>query len=112
MSSKPQSVAGALRHRITIQQKTDGVDAWGGTVATWTDYVTLWAEVMHMSGNEFWAARQANSEIEGRVRIRYRDDIDPTMRISYNGTILEILSVVPYDSRKTELHLMFREMLT
>ncbi len=111
MKLRSQSVAGGLRHRITIQEKVDGVDAWGGPTTTWPDYVTVWGEVVYMAGNEYWAARQANSEVQGRVRIRYRDDIVPTMRVIHNGKTLEILSVVPYDSHKKELHLLFKEVL-
>ena len=112
MSSKPQSVAGALRHRVTFQVKTDGEDAWGGPITTWADHVTVWGEVMHLSGGQYWAARQANSEAAGKVRIRYRSDLDPdTMKMIYDGNELEILSIVPVGAKKTELHILFKEVL-
>jgi SPP1 family predicted phage head-tail adaptor len=111
MKLRPQSKAGGLRHRVKFQKKTDGTDAWGGPTVTWSDHVTVWAEVIYMGGNEFWAARQANSEAQGRVRIRYRSDLNPTMRIIYDGKTLEILSMMPYDSRKTEMHILFKEVL-
>lgn len=112
MKLRPQSRAGSLRHRITVEKKTDGLDAWGGPITTWADHATIWAEVMYLSGSEFWAARQANSEASGKVRIRYRDDINPdTMRINYGGKILEILACYPFDYRRTELHILFKEEL-
>lgn len=111
MKLRPQSKAGGLRHRVTFQTKTDALDSMGGPIVTWADHVTVWAEVMYMGGGEFWAARQANSEAQGRVRIRYRSDLNPTMQIIYEGKTLEILSMIPYDARKTELHILFKEVL-
>jgi len=108
---RPQSKAGGLRHRVTFQEPVNGFDSWGGPITTWVDYKTLWAEVIYMSGNEYWAARQANSEVQGRVRIRYRDDIKPTMRMVYDGKAMDILAPMTYDSRKTEMHIMFKEQL-
>ncbi len=107
---RPQSVAGGLRHRVTIQQKTNSLDAWGGPVETWEDYVKIWAEVIFMSGGELWAARQSNPELEGRIRIRYRDDINSLMRVKHGNKTLEILSVIPFDSKHTFLHLLFKEV--
>ena len=111
MKLRPQSVAGGLRHRVKFQKPIPTEDARGGPVVEWADHVTIWGEVMYLSGTEYWAARQDNSRAEGRVRIRYRDDINPTMRMVYDGRVLEILSLIPFGSRKTELHIMFKENL-
>jgi len=80
-------------------------------VETWADHATVWATVEYLSGRELWQAQQANSEANGRVRIRHRADVDPTMRIIYGSKTLEIITVLPADTKNRELHLLFKEAL-
>jgi SPP1 family predicted phage head-tail adaptor len=99
--------AGDLRHTITIQQKTETADAMGGIVQTWSDVVTVRAEVRALSGREFFAAQQVNSEISVKIRIRYRTGIDSTMRAVHGSDIYDIQAVLPVGT--TELHLMCKK---
>ena len=102
---------GALRHRVTFQRLTVTQDDYGGTVKSWVDHATVWAVVEYLSGRELWQAQQANSEASGRVRIRHREDIEPTMRIVHGSKYLEIITVLPVDSKDREMHLLFKEAL-
>lgn len=103
--------AGNLRDYITIQSLTTGQDAYGGVTETWGTFVSVWAEVQYLTGNELWRAQQANSEARGKVRIRYRSDIKPTMRIKHGDVYLDILTVLPLDNKSRELELLFKEWL-
>ena len=103
--------AGSIRHRVTFQKLTETQDPMGGIVEGWTDHATVWAEVQYLTGREYWQAQQANSEAEGRVRIRHRDDIEPTMRVVYGTKHLHILSPFTYDSKNREMHILFKEAL-
>ncbi len=105
--------AGALRHRITFQKLTVTQGTRGGPVENWENYATVWAEVVYLrvGSREFWDAHKANSEAHGRVRIRHRPDIKPTMRIKYAGKTLHILVPFTYDTKNKEMHLLFKEAL-
>jgi len=45
------------------------------------------------------------------VRIRYRADLEPTMRIKFGDRILNIISIVHPQENHRELHLMYSEAL-
>lgn len=78
--------AGELRHRIKVQKLTSGKDDDGyPTPEQWVDFMPLWAKVTHLSGKDLIAAQASNSKIVARLKIRYREDIDTTMRVIYKG---------------------------
>jgi SPP1 family predicted phage head-tail adaptor len=103
--------AGSLKHRIVFEKPTITQDSMGGMVTSWATHATVWGEVIHLAGREYWQAQQANSEATGKIRIRYRNDITPLMRVSFEGKVLQILTVYPFDSRRTELCMLFKEAL-
>ena len=101
--------AGMLRHRVTLQRFQQGQDAYGGPVETWEDVATVWASLEAMSGREFFASQQAQSEVTQRIRIRYRADVTADMRVIHNGKVFNIVAPLP-DNRGRELVLMCREV--
>lgn len=98
--------AGKLRHRGTIQQKTETPDSYGELIETWTTLATVWCSVEPISGREFFAAQQVQAEVSARIRIRYRPGITPLMRIKVHNTTYEIVSVIDFEYRHRELQLM------
>jgi SPP1 family predicted phage head-tail adaptor len=102
--------AGALRHRVTIQQLTITQGPSGDLVEAWTDVATVYGAVEPLSGREYWQAQQVAAETSIRVRIRYRPGMETTMRLSHDGRTLEILSIVDPEERHRELQLMCREL--
>ena len=42
---------------------------------------TVWAAVDPVSGREYYAAEQAQSEVTHKVRLRYRAGVTPGMRV-------------------------------
>ena len=101
---------GLLRHSVTIQRRASGVDASGAANGAWTDVATVRAAIWPLRGKELYAAQQANSEVELRVRIRYLDGITSTMRVSWQGRVFEILYVIDPELRHVTLDLMCREI--
>ena len=78
--------AGELCHRIKVQKLTSGRDEDGYPIPEqWVDYMPLWAKVTHLSGKDLIAAQASNSKVVARLKIRYREDIDTTMRVIYKG---------------------------
>ena len=64
--------AGKYDQRVTFQQKGVTKNAIGEEVVTWSDVVTLWAEVVPLRGGEFYAANQTQQSVDVRFRIRAR----------------------------------------
>ena len=104
--------AGELKQYITFQSVTRARNSFQEMVDTWVDSFSVWAQISPNSGRRYFEAKQANSEAEGIIRIRYRSDIVPaTMRVTYGGRYFKILSVVcPVENRR-ELHLYYKEEL-
>lgn len=88
--------AGTLRHRGTIQRREQVQNPETGSIATqWVDVETTWMSIEPLSAREFIAAQAEQSEISARIVMRYRDDIDATMRIVHRGKIFNIKGVLP-----------------
>ena len=75
--------AGTLRRRVTIQPYELVVDDYGAPLhrESWKDVATVWASVEAVSGRDFFAARQEQSEVTHKVTIRYRGDVTAQMRV-------------------------------
>lgn len=85
--------AGKLRHRIDIQELVPVRDPDTGELGE-PDWVARWekcpARVEPLSARDLVAAKAAQSEATGRMVIRYRTGVLPTMRIIYRGEVYSI----------------------
>lgn len=89
--------AGQLDRRITIQSRTVAIDDESRTeVVTWTDLETTWAQVQDVLPGRSEAARHGlqTATDQVRVRMRYRSDLNPGMRIVVLGDTNTILHIV------------------
>ncbi len=87
--------AGDLDHQVTIQQRSVARDpAFGAEVPTWSDLATVWAKVLESStpppSNRGQPERVDAYVRPTKVYIRWRSDVDTTMRLSHNGQLLKI----------------------
>lgn len=103
--------SGRLRHRIKIQQRTMTPNAIGEVVPVWSDYATVWASVEPATASKYYAAKQLDAKVDGVIIMRYRDGIEPTMRVVYDGRTLEIISLLTVKERNREIHIMYKEAL-
>ena len=103
--------AGKLRQHVVLQQPVAGSNAIGEIVDTWADVATVWAAIEPATGSWYYAGQQAESKVDGRVRIRYRSDVLPTWRIKYGDRYLSIVSILNPQERNKELTLMYLESL-
>lgn len=97
---------GQLKDRVTIQNYVRTPDGYGGYTETWQDIATVWANIKPLRGREFFQAQQIQSEVTHKITIRYRNDIDETCRVKYNGQIFDIKSIIDIDNRHRFLELM------
>lgn len=73
--------AGRLRHRVTIQEPVGAQDQDTGAMdITWQDVTTVYCAIEPVSVKEFIASQSEASKVTTRITIRYRSDINFTMR--------------------------------
>lgn len=103
--------SGQLRHRVTVQSLTVTQDEYGAPVETWTTMATVWVSIEPLEGREYFAARQVNAEVTGRIRMRYLPGVLPSMRVLYGTRTFNILSIINPDERKRMTELMVQEVI-
>jgi SPP1 family predicted phage head-tail adaptor len=88
--------AGRLRHWVSLQRFGFVMDSAGDPVQDpdtgelrreWTELAACWAAIEPSSAREFNASQVGQSEVTGKIVIRYRPDILPTDRIVHNGKV-------------------------
>ena len=103
--------AGELRHRVTLQHATTSQDEYGEAIESWSELDTVWAAVEPMQGREFLEGRRLEQEVTTRIRIRYRDDLQPlVLRATWGSHTYDVVAVLEVQSRRREIHLMCREI--
>ena len=100
------SLAHRLRHRVTIEQKTTGADAWGQPIETWETVAIVPAEVWPLSGREYIAAQAEQAGVTTKITTRYQAGIEPAMRVTHDGMTYNIKAVLPDPTLRRHLTLM------
>lgn len=104
--------AGRLRQRVAIQRRTGAESAFGEPTDTWTTLATVAAGIEPISGREYFAAQQVQSEVTHRVTIRYFAGVNPKDRIVWTdpatdvARYFDIRAVIDRDERHREMSLM------
>jgi SPP1 family predicted phage head-tail adaptor len=85
-----------LNDIVTIKKPTTGQDDIGAPLATWVDYdVNVWANVKHLRGVQAIKAGSDMSKVQCSIRLRYREDLDASMRVVSEGTNYDVRAVLP-----------------
>lgn len=80
-----------LNNRITFIKTEISEDELGQQIKQDVDYVTCWADIKTMQGREYFAAAAIRAEQTYRFIIRYRQDIDTSMKIRFKNRIFDIV---------------------
>jgi SPP1 family predicted phage head-tail adaptor len=99
---------GSLDQRVLLERFTAVQDDLGQTVETWAPLGTTWAAVEPVAGREFIAAGAQQSELTTKIRIRYRAGITSGDRVTHDGRVYDVQSVIDYRSAHRELVLLCR----
>lgn len=77
--------SGRYRHEITLLRRVDNQQPGGQVKHSYEPIPngTVWARIAPISGREFFAAAQVQSEVTTRISIRWRDDVDETCRVRH-----------------------------
>lgn len=97
---------GEFRERVTLQYRQGGQDVLGQVRQSWATLATVWAKVTPIRGREYFAASQMQAPIDVRILIRWREDVEPTMRVMWGGKYFEVTSVIDTDARRSVIELM------
>jgi SPP1 family predicted phage head-tail adaptor len=101
--------AGRLRHRVTIQQPAETRDAFGEIQSAFTTLqANVPADIRGLRTREFIEAAGTESDITHEIRIRFRTDLRPKMRMvatggCASGEVYELTGVMDPDGRRREL---------
>ena len=90
---------GQLRHRVILQRRSESADPGGGISLSWVDVAELSAAATALFGAEAAQAMRLASTQSWLIRLRYRADITPADRFSFNQKILNIRSVRNIEQR-------------
>jgi SPP1 family predicted phage head-tail adaptor len=91
-----------LAHRVTLQRQTTITNEFGETEIVWVSYAEPFARVDPLLGREYFAAAQVNAEQSIKFTMRYRSDIQPSDRLTYNGAEFDIQSAIDVGGRHRE----------
>ena len=103
--------SGKLRHKISIEKVNETINDAGEVTESWVEFANIWAQIMPLVGREYWSSRQVESEVTGKIRIRYLPGVTPKMRINSNNRIYNIEAVINIEERNIEMVLLVSEVL-
>lgn len=94
--------SGKLEHEILLQTLQE-TNVQGENKQTWVTIATVWANIISQRGSEAFEAARINARQTLRILIRYRDDVDTSSRIEWQGQQYNIIAVDRTNRRKGEL---------
>ena len=103
--------AGQLTHRGIIQSATITRDTDGGIIRTWATYKTRWFQILPLSGREFIAGQQVNSEMTHTLKCRYTSGVTNQMRLLVGTRVFEFLAVMNWGETNEETRIIAKEIL-
>jgi SPP1 family predicted phage head-tail adaptor len=90
---------GKLRHRIRIEKLTLESDDQGGSIESWTEFKTVWAEIKNKPSYENYVSERIQAPNKFKITIRKLDGIKEDMRIVFKTRIFQIKSIDAIDER-------------
>lgn len=76
---------------VTLHRVDITFDSLGGPVSSWEVMATVWGEWKPTGGKEAFIANAVVSQSGGTMVIRYREDIDTSWRVGFEGKLYEVI---------------------
>ena len=64
-----------------------------------------------LAAREFWEAAALSRENEQRITIRYRKDVDASMRIRFRDIVFDITGIVNPNAMNVKLEMLVKSIL-
>jgi SPP1 family predicted phage head-tail adaptor len=112
--------SGRFRHQVSLQRRTDSQNPSGQVSHSYAEFAEPWARISSITGREFVAAQQVQSEVTTKITIRWRHDVDETCRVVHVVKhdenpqwfdVYDIVAVLPDDTGRRELQLMCKKLV-
>ncbi len=101
---------GKLRDRVTVQRLHEIEEVGGaGTLTTWTDIQTIWANVEAVKGLVALDTKQIGEYITHKITTRYFDFINSEKWVQFGNRRFRIRNVQNVEEQNRYLILMCRE---
>jgi len=109
---------GWLRHRVELQRKNVRRNNFGEEEIYWEHVITVWGSVEPLRGREFVENTQDVATLTTRIRLRYRQGVEPEWRVLWHDPhpqgsehTYDILEVVNPLERQRDTILLCRELV-
>jgi SPP1 family predicted phage head-tail adaptor len=94
---------------IRIQERVSVPDGRGGQRVSWSTRATVRAAVLPATGREQALAQSVQMIVTHVIIMRYYDWVSETMRLDYNGRILEIGTILRVADSSRDMRLLCAE---
>lgn len=91
--------AGLLDRRVALLKRSTVRNPEHGEDEVFKETEQMWAQVVPVSGRDFFAAAQTHNERTIRFRTRYRTDIETTDRLGYQQQQFNIVAIAELGRR-------------
>lgn len=98
--------AGSLNCRVQIQKNSGTQNNLGEFASDWVTVATVWADIRYLNGKEYLASQLETNKASVSIRIRWRNDIEPTMRILSGNLLYNIEAVLPDMQKRVHIDLV------
>lgn len=82
-----------MRHRLHLETPVDTPDGAGGVTRNWSPVSALWGQIEALRADETISGDGVDMSITYRMTIRYRTQIDGTMRLSMGERLFAIRGI-------------------
>lgn len=96
---------GDLRHEIILQTASRASDGAGGSITTWSDFKTIWAEIKPRSALKRSFAGKLEADTTHVVTMRFLDGVSTGMQITFGKRTFQIHSILNEEERNIWLYL-------
>jgi SPP1 family predicted phage head-tail adaptor len=104
--------AGSLNRLVTFERRDSATNEFNEQVGDWVEVARAYAQIVSLTGREFFASLQEQSDVTARVIVRYTPQLaalKTTDRIVTAERIYDIQAVLNPDGRSRELHILVAE---
>ena len=91
--------AGKLDRKITLERETEIVDEFGTVARHWLAVATIHAQLVQASTDEFLTSFGEAGTVARVFRIRHRDGVLLTDRVTHNGRAFNIVELTEIGRR-------------
>lgn len=103
--------SGNLKNKVAFETYAETQNDFGEVIKGYSDFKTVYASIVPLSGKEYFSAQQINAEISHKIECRYFAGVLPTMRIVYGTRIFNIESVINIREANKTLQIMCTEVI-